>query len=543
MTAADEPGIGTIEVSTDPTPTVSRARARWSGVLAAAVALAVGELFSSLGGADQSLVASVGSSFIDQFAESLKDLAVAVFGTSDKAALVIGIVAVSLLIGAALGTASRRRPWVGVAGFVGFGLLGFVAGALDEQASTLRSLIAATAAAGAGIATLFVLLRVAGSRTGLPVTTTRTIGSPTDPAASRRAFIGWAGAAGAFAVAVAALGRVVAGQSKAELARGAVTLPRATNAGAVGPGGTVPAGETLGIDGLTPYYMPNEDFYRIDTALLVPQVDPATWRLKIGGMVDRPFEITYDELLAMDQIEESVTLSCVSNAVGGDLVGNARWQGVPLGVLLERAGVQQGATQLVGRSADGWTGGFPTELATDGRVAMLAVGMNGEPLPIPHGFPARLVIEGLYGYVSATKWITEITLTTWEDFDGYWIDKGWAKEGPIKTQSRIDVPRYGTPLAAGATKIAGVAWAPNKGISKVEVQIDGSDWNEARLGDVVSDGTWVQWVLDWDAPAGEHEIIVRATDGEGVTQTEERTSSAPDGASGWHSRFVVISEA
>ena len=526
------------EVSAAERPAVSRARARWSGVLAAAVALAVGELVSSVGGTDQSLIASVGSSFIDQFAASLKDLAIAIFGTSDKAALLIGIVAVSLVVGAALGTAASRRPWVGVVGFAGFGLLGFVAGALDEQASSGRSLLAAAFAAGAGIATLFVLLRVA--RTGHPVTTTHTIEQPTDPAHTRRAFFGWAGAAGAFAVGVAAIGRAVAGQSKAELARDLITLPRAANAGTVGPSGTVLADETLDIDGLTPYYMSNEDFYRIDTALLVPEVDPATWSLKVGGMVDHPFEITYDEILAMEQVEEAVTLSCVSNTVGGDLVGNARWQGVPLGVLLERAGVQDGATQILGVSVDGWTGGFPTELATDGRVAMLAVGMNGEPLPIPHGFPARLVIEGLYGYVSATKWISEIRLTNWEDVDGYWIDKGWAKEGPVKTQSRIDVPRYGDPPGAGPTKIAGVAWAPDKGIAKVEVQIDGGDWHEARLGDVVSDATWVQWVLDWDAPSGEHEILVRATDGDGVTQTDVRTGAAPDGATGYHSRFVVI---
>ena len=525
-------------------PLVSRSQARWSGALAAAVALAVGELVSSLGGTDQSLIASVGTSFIDQFAGALKEIAIAIFGTSDKAALIVGIVLISLALGAALGTASVRRPWVGLAGFTAFGLLGLVAGALDEQASTPRSAVAAVAAAAAGIATLFLLLRVAGSRTGLPMTTTRTLESPTDPAASRRSFFGWAGAAGAFAVGVTVLGRALGGQSKAALAREAVVLPQATNAanpGTVGPSGTVLTGETLGIDGLTPYYVPNGEFYRIDTSLLVPEVDPATWSLSIGGMVDNPFQLTYDDILAMPQIEESVTLSCVSNDVGGDLVGNAVWQGVPLGVLLERAGVQPGATQLVGKSVDGWTGGFPTELATDGRVAMLAVGMNGEPLPIEHGFPARLVISGLYGYVSATKWISDITLTGWEDFDGYWINKGWAKEGPVKTQSRIDVPRAATPLPSGPTKIAGVAWAPNTGIAKVEVQIDGGEWYEARLGDVVGNGTWVQWVLDWDAPAGDHDIQVRATDAGGVTQTEERTPVAPDGASGWHARSVTVS--
>ncbi len=536
MTGAQRPPDPSIEGSGG----VSRARARWAGALAALVALAVGEVVSTLGPADQSLVAGVGSSFIDQFAGPLKELAIAIFGTSDKAALLIGIVIVSVAIGAALGRAAVTRPWIAIVGFCGFGVVGFVAGALDEQASTVVAALAAIAAAGAGLATLFVLLRVASSRNGSPIRTTRTIESPADPAATRRAFFGWAGAAGAFAIGITALGRSLAGQSKAALARAAVTLPRATNAGTVGPSGTVLADETLGIDGLTPYLVPNDDFYRIDTALIVPEVDPATWSLQVGGMVDHPFELTYDEILAMPQIEQTVTLSCVSNSVGGDLVGNARWQGIPLGALLERAGVQPGADQILGRSVDGWTGGFPTELATDGRVAMLAVGMNGEPLPIPHGFPARLVISGLYGYVSATKWITELTLTTWDAADGYWIDKGWAKDGPVKTQSRIDVPRAGTRLDAGSTKIAGVAWAPNKGIARVEVQIDGGDWHEARLGDAVATSTWVQWVLDWDAPSGDHDIRVRATDGDGETQTEQRTNVAPDGASGWPLRSVTV---
>jgi DMSO/TMAO reductase YedYZ molybdopterin-dependent catalytic subunit len=523
-------------------PAVSRGQARLAGALAAAVALGVGELVSSFGGVEQSLIAGVGNEFIDRFAGPLKDVAIAVFGTSDKAALLVGIVVVALLIGAALGRASVRRPWVGVVGFAAFGVLGAVAGILDDQADAGLAIAAAAAAAVAGVGTLVLLLRVAASRTGVPIATTRTIESPTDPAATRRAFFGWSAAAGAFAVGVAALGRAMAGASKAELAREATVLPAPTNVdpGTLGPGGTLLADEATTIPGLTPYFVPNKDFYRIDTALIVPEVDPATWAISIAGMVDRPFDIGYAELLAMDQIEEAVTLSCVSNNVGGELVGNARWQGIPLATLLDRAGVQPGATQLVAESVDGWTGGFPTELVYDGRVAMLAVGMNGEPLPIPHGFPARLVIEGLYGYVSATKWLREIRLTTWEGEDGYWIDKGWAKEGPVKTQSRIDVPKFSLEHPAGPTKIAGVAWAPNRGISKVEVQVDGGEWHEARLADVVSDGTWVQWVTDWDAPPGEHQIQVRATDGTGETQPEVRTAVAPDGATGWHSRTLTV---
>ena len=223
----------------------------------------------------------------------------------------------------------------------------------------------------------------------------------------------------------------------------------------------------------------------------------------------------------MPQVQEAVTLSCVSNEVGGNLVGNAIWQGVPLRTLLDRAGVQTGATQIVGTSVDGFTAGFPTAALDDGRTALVAVGMNGEPLPAVHGFPARLVIAGLYGYVSATKWLSEIRLTTLEDFDGYWIPRGWSKEGPIKTQSRIDVPKSGANLSAGTMAIAGVAWAPgpNRGITKVEVQIDDGDWVEAKLGDVLSDETWREWMIEWDAVPGSHTAQVRATDGTGETQT------------------------
>jgi DMSO/TMAO reductase YedYZ molybdopterin-dependent catalytic subunit len=292
--------------------------------------------------------------------------------------------------------------------------------------------------------------------------------------------------------------------------------------------------------GLSPLLTPNDDFYRIDTRILVPQVDPAGWSLRITGMVEREVELSLDELLAMDRISEYVTLSCVSNEVGGDLVGNALWSGVPLADLLDLAHPDPAASQIVGRAVDGWTAGFPTELATDGRPTMVAVAMNGEPLPVKHGFPARLVVPGLYGYVSATKWLAEIELTTWDAVDGYWIPRGWAKEGPIKTQSRIDVPHGGQTLDAGRTPIAGVAWAPTRGIAKVEVQVDDSEWREARLGDETTDLSWRQWVLEWDAPTGDHTIRVRATDGTGEVQTEEIAPPAPNGATGWHTISVHV---
>jgi DMSO/TMAO reductase YedYZ molybdopterin-dependent catalytic subunit len=295
------------------------------------------------------------------------------------------------------------------------------------------------------------------------------------------------------------------------------------------------------VPGLTPIIVPNDSFYRIDTALLLPQADISDWRLEIRGDVERPLSLSYDDLLAMPQVAAPVTIACVSNEVGGDLIGTAVWQGVPLDALLEQAGVRPGGEQIVGRSLDDFTVGFPTEVARDGRTALVALGMNGEPLPIIHGFPARLIVEGLYGYVSATKWLKAIELRGWDDYDAYWIGLGWAKEGPIKTQSRIDVPRAAKDLTAGTTyALAGVAWAPGRGISKVEVQVDDGPWLEAELGAATTDATWRQWVHQWEPTAGRHRVRVRATDGDGVLQTEDDAPPEPDGATGYHLKIYKV---
>ena len=295
---------------------------------------------------------------------------------------------------------------------------------------------------------------------------------------------------------------------------------------------------SLTVDGITPIVVPNDGFYRIDTALVVPRVDVATWSVKVTGMVDREVSLTYDQLTALPIFEQYVTIACVSNEVGGNLVGNAKWTGVPLRTVLDMAGVQPQATQLVGRSVDRWTAGMPTAWVMDkGREPMIAVAMNDEPLPIVHGFPARLIVPGLYGYVSATKWLTELQLTTLEAFDAYWVPLGWSKEAPILTQSRIDVPRSGAGVNAGRTVIAGVAWAPDRGISRVEVAVDGA-WRDATLSNPISPATWVQWRADWDAASGSHTIMVRATDGRGEVQAEQETPPAPDGARGFHTISV-----
>ncbi len=299
------------------------------------------------------------------------------------------------------------------------------------------------------------------------------------------------------------------------------------------------------VPGIAPYVTPitpTNEFYRIDTALTVPQVDPDRWRLRITGLVDNPYELTYQEIRAMSLSDHVITLSCVSNEVGGDLVGNAIWTGVPLNVLLQRAGVQRGAQQIVGRSVDHFTAGFPTTTAYDGRNAILAIGMNNEPLPLRHGFPARIVVAGLYGYVSAVKWLEEIHLTTWDGFDGYWVPRGWSKQGPVKTQSRIDVPADGSTLAAGETvAIAGVAWAPTRGIRQVEVRIGDEAWAPCSLGEAAGDESWVQWYLPWTPEAGgRRRIQVRATDGNGSTQSSNNVRPRPNGAEGWHTIRVNV---
>jgi DMSO/TMAO reductase YedYZ molybdopterin-dependent catalytic subunit len=297
----------------------------------------------------------------------------------------------------------------------------------------------------------------------------------------------------------------------------------------------------LGISGLSPIVTPNAEFYRIDTSLLVPRVDAAAWELSVNGMVDRPLTLTYADLLALPLHERYVTIACVSNEVGGDLVGNALWRGALLRDVLDSAGVRDGATQVVGRSFDGWTCGFPTEwVMTDARDALIAVAMNDEPLPAEHGFPARLIVPGLFGYVSATKWLTNIELTTWEAFDAYWVPLGWAKEGPILTQSRIDVPRSGDTVGGGDVAVAGVAWAPDRGISGVEVRVDDGAWQPAELSTPINHATWVQWRFAWSATSGGHELRVRATDGEGTLQEERATRPPPDGARGHHTISVTV---
>jgi DMSO/TMAO reductase YedYZ molybdopterin-dependent catalytic subunit len=361
-------------------------------------------------------------------------------------------------------------------------------------------------------------------------------------AGTRRSFLRWAGIAAAGTAVVAtgakALSSGGSGSGSAQVAANNAALPT--------PVATLPpqlrslaSTPNLNIEGITPLMTPNDDFFRIDTALSIPRVDLANWRLEIKGNVREPFSISYDELLAMPQVEAPITLACVSNRVGGTLIGTAMWQGVELRTLLDRAGVEPSGDQIVGTSVDGYNAGFPTSAAFDGRSSLVAIGLNGVPLPLDNGFPARIVVEGLYGYVSSTKWLRSIELTEWDSFNGYWIQQGWAKNGPIKMSSRIDVPRNGARQPEGIVTLAGVAWAPNTGVAAVEVQIDGV-WRRATLGDSLSGGVWRQWYYDWNATKGEHEIAVRCIDADGQVQTGEITPNPIAGYTGWEYRSITI---
>jgi len=341
--------------------------------------------------------------------------------------------------------------------------------------------------------------------------------------------------AGAAVVAGAGGRWLLKARTDVEASRRALVLPAPGS-----PARALPPGARLETPGITPFFTPNPDFYRVDTALEVPRLTTRDWRLRVHGMVGRELDLTFDELLERPVVERDVTLTCVSNEVGGDLLGTARWLGVELAPLLRDAGVSSGATQLVSRSADGMTIGTPVSAVLDGRDAMLVFGMNGEPLPPEHGFPVRMLVPGLYGYVSATKWLVELELSTFEAFDPYWVERGWAAQAPIKTGSRIDTPKPLSTVRPGRVAVAGVAWAQHRGISRVEVRVDRGEWQEAGLSAPAGTDLWRQWVWQWDAVPGSHLLQVRATDGAGELQTEQRRTPFPDGATGQQSLLVTV---
>ncbi|HET9498425.1 MAG TPA: molybdopterin-dependent oxidoreductase [Candidatus Limnocylindria bacterium] len=506
----------------------SRGHAALAGAVAGAAAIGVNELLAGLLPGAPSFVVEVGAAVIALQPPGAKQLMVDLFGTNDKLVFNLLIAVVAIGGAATLGIVARRRFGWAALGFAGAGLAALgVSVLLDPLVDPALAVLSAAISVGVGIGVLGGLLRLATPHESVAEM----------PDWSRRRFIGTSVAVAGVAVTSGLLGRVIGEQGR--VAAPPVDVPPVPEP--VDPLPALSSGTDLGVEGLSPIVTPNAEFYRIDTSLLVPRLDASTWGLTVTGMVDRPLTLTYAELLAMPLHERYVTIACVSNEVGGDLVGNALWRGALLRDVLKSTGVQAGATQVVGRSFDGWTCGFPTEwVMTDERDALIAVAMNDEPLPADHGFPARLIVPGLFGYVSATKWLTNIELTTWEAFDAYWVPLGWAKDGPILTQSRIDVPRAGDTVGVGEVAVAGVAWAPDRGINGVEVQVDEGPWQPAELSVAISDATWVQWRYAWSAANGDHTLRVRATDGEGTVQESRATRPAPDGARGHHTINVTV---
>ncbi len=498
----------------------SRAGRGWAalaGIASAVLTLGVGQLAAALTSPSAAPLVVVGDAVVDLVPPWLKDLAIAWFGTADKAVLLATVGALVAVLAAVAGLLARRRPAAGVAVVAALGAVGVLAALTRPDAGPLTPLPSALGAVAGALALVGLVPRV-----GRPA-----------PAGRRALLVGGFAAGGLVA---AGAGRLVSGRRSAEASRAAVVLPSPASPAAPLPPGVDPLGGDL-----TPYVTPNADFYRIDTALVVPDVPAETWRLRVHGMVEEELEIGFDELLALPLTERWITMTCVSNEVGGDLAGNARWLGYPLADLLARVRPREGADMLLATSVDGFTLGAPLADVVDGRDALLAVGMNGEPLPREHGFPVRMVVSGLYGYVSACKWVVDLEVTRFADRTAYWTERGWAERGPVKTASRIDVPRSFARLEAGPVTVAGVAWAQDRGIERVEVRVDDEPWREARIVPSVSDDTWCQWVFDWDAAeAGSHRLAVRATDGTGEVQTQERAAPVPDGASGWHTVTVSV---
>ena len=500
-----------------------------AGVVAGLAGIAVSQVLTVVLGLRVSPVVAVAEAIIELTPGQVAEVLISVVGTWDKPLLVGGVVLGVVGLVALAGVLARWRVGLG-------NLVLLLMAAIALGAMLLRPGFTAVSVVplAAGVATWMVVLALLSDRAELayvdPATGDETAGAAAS-ASSRRSFLVLAGATAAVSLAGAAgaqlLGR---GRRSVETARRLLRLPAGR--------GVVPAGAELHLPGLAPWRVPNEDFYRIDTALVVPAVDPSDWRLRIHGMVDRELVVTYADLLERERTEAWVTLCCVSNEVGGDLIGNAYWSGVRIADLLAEAGVDPDADAVKQTSEDGWNCGTPLAALTDGRDALLAVAMNGEPLPLEHGFPVRMVVPGLYGFVSATKWLVDLEVTRFDRFTAYWTERGWSAQGPVKTQSRIEVPRNGDDVPAGRVRVGGHAWAQHTGVEAVEVRVDGRAWTPAELGRVPSDDTWVQWSATVDLAPGPHTLAVRATDRSGYTQTAARTDVVPDGATGWHTIAV-----
>jgi len=504
-----------------------------TGLLAGAVAIGVAILAAAFVRAQASPVIAVGDALLGH-------ASAAVVGKSDKLLLLAGIYAVIAVLAMAIGLLARRRLAGGVAGMAALGALGaFVA--LTRPESHATDVIPSLIGGVAGVAALVLLVRAGSPQVILAAAAQRARGGyrggaePEVVGTNRRNFL-LAGATAAGAAVVAGVAGKVLGKQAVSTGGSSTPVPVA---GPLQKAPPLQPGAELTVPGISPFYTPNASFYRVDTALVVPQLTTANWQLRIHGMVDKPISINYDDLLARQQIQRDITIICVSESVGGSYTGNARWQGTLLAPLLREAGVHPGAAQIVMRDTQGMAIGVSTQAVMDGRDAMLAVEMNGETLPPEHGFPVRVVVPGLYGYVSATKWVVDMELTTYAAYNAYWVKRGWSEQAEVKTESRIDTPKPGKALTAGPVVIGGVAWAQRKGVARVEVGVDGV-WNEATLATQDTIDTWRQYYYRWDATPGTHTLQVRATDQTGYTQTAVVHPTLPNGATGYHTVQVTV---
>jgi DMSO/TMAO reductase YedYZ molybdopterin-dependent catalytic subunit len=558
-----------------PSPGALAARGSVVGIVTALVSLGVAQLVAAaLASPTGAPINAVGALSIDHTPAAVKNFAISTFGSADKTALVWGIRVVLLVLAAVVGVLAVRKLWYGLVGLAVLTAIGVYAALVRPTATATDALPSLVGGAVAALALRYFtgLARRAlpGAATGppdegrhrtrapSPVDWAPPAGTPADdersqhwraeqeqpartgadPGPDRRRFLVSSVAVAAGSLVAYGGGSWLASSRDVGAAAQALRLPRASV-----PAPPLPPGADLKIPGLSSFVTPNGSFYRVDTALVLPEVLPSQWQLRIHGMVRKPLTLSFADLLNRPLIEDYITLCCVSNPVGGPYIGNARWLGASLRGLLQEAGVRAGASQLLCTSSDGFTSGTPVETAMDGRDALIAVGMNGTPLPVAHGFPARLVIPGLYGYVSACKWLVDIKVTTYAAAQAYWVPRGWSAQAPVKTESRIDVPTGQNPVRTGQTvSIAGVAWAQHKGIDAVEVRINGGPWQQARLAAVPGIDTWRQWVYDWHVNIGPGSYLIeaRATDKTGYTQTSLAAPPEPNGASGYPSVLVNV---
>ena len=530
----------------------SRYQAALSGMVSAALALALGELVASVTNKTTSLVLAVGEFIVEVTPGDVVRTSIETLGNSQKVVLLSSITVISILFGGFLGLLSRKQPDLSYSLFILFGIFGGWTLNRDPLTSTAAALSLSAVATLIGVLTFFSLNSL------LDHPASADIEDPKYRYADRRQFLNWATGISVAAGTMTGVGRLLLKDDTVQNIREKIVIPNIEEKNEMQTSNdvtsdlsstatTIPSTETdfltfsemNAIEGISPYITSNDDFYRIDTALRVPTIEPADWSLTVDGLVENPYELSYEEILEMELVKKDVTLTCVSNEIGGPLVGNAVWAGVPLSEIISKSEPLSNAEQLMCHSVDGFTAGFPIENIFDGRTALLAVGMNGRPLPVIHGFPARLVVAGLYGYVSAVKWIKRIEICTWDGNNGYWIPRGWSKKAPIKISSRIDVPRE-RKIDSGINAVAGVAWAPLSGVRTVEISFDSGPWQECNLGVSLSGETWTQWAYKWDAIPGKYKIKVRAIDNNGVIQSSSVVSPAPDGAEGFDQISVRV---